>query len=309
MLTMGMIALLVTSLLISSRRPQASDSRIHILCSFLPVYVFAQNVVGDTPGVSVDLLLSPDMGCPHDYALRPADVVRINSARVVVLSGLGAEPFAEMVLARKAREQIITLSDDVQPIAAEPETEAEHGHEHHHESVNPHVWASPVQAARQVRELARKLANADPAHGATYKANGETYARRLEALGERMRTAAKAFQNRNIVTFHDAFAYLARDLDLCVVATMTVDPQGGVSAHQMAELTKTIGEKQAGALFYEQAYSLSDRVAQRLAEQTGVAAYPLNPFNYYEGKPDPESYERVMEQNLKVLERALEKRP
>jgi ABC-type Zn uptake system ZnuABC Zn-binding protein ZnuA len=45
---------------------------LKVLCSFLPVYVFAQNVVGDTPGVEVELLLSPDLGCPHDMPFVPA---------------------------------------------------------------------------------------------------------------------------------------------------------------------------------------------------------------------------------------------
>jgi zinc transport system substrate-binding protein len=312
-LIVGMIALLTGSLLISSRRPERDSGDYKILCSFLPVYVFAQNVVGHTPGVEVELLLSPDLGCPHDYSVRPDDLVRVNRADLIVANGLGIEPFLDALVAKagKPRGKLLTISDDAEVLEAGPEDadadehEAQEGHaeHHHHGSYNPHVWASPVQAAREVRTLASKLAAADPAHAERYRANGERYARRLESLAERMRAAARGFKGRNIVTFHDAFAYLARDLDLNVVTTLTVDPQSGTSANQMRELADTIRKNDVAAIFYEPAYS--DRVAKKLAEETGVPAYALNPFNYVNGRPDAASYERVMEENLKTLEQAL----
>src|SRR5690606_29994119 len=122
-----------------------------------------------------------------------------------------------------------------------------------------------------------------------------------------MKTAAERFENRNIVTFHDAFAYLVRDLDLNVVATLTVDPEAGLSARQMADLSNILKSQDVAAIFHEPAYS--DRTAKALARQTGVPAYSLNPFNYAERKPDAEAYERVMEENLRTLTHALGGRP
>jgi ABC-type Zn uptake system ZnuABC Zn-binding protein ZnuA len=230
---------------------------------------------------------------------------------------LGAEPFMETLLAKKPRDRVLTIADDTEAIEAECEEAgheqgAEHGEEpahagHHHDGHNPHVWASPIQAAREVRTLARKLAAADPARADRYHANAEHYAKRLESLGERMKSAAKGFKGRNIVTFHDAFAYLARDLELNVVATLTVDPQNGASASQMGELDRVIREKGVVAIFYEPAYS--DATAKTLARQTGVPAFPLNPFNYTKGTLDVAAYERVMEENLKTLEQALGNHP
>lgn len=308
----GIVVLVLVSLLASSRKSQPANREVRILCSFLPVYVFALNVVGDTPGVQVELLLSPDLGCPHDYSVRSADLKRVSQADVIVANGLGAEPFLDLLISKKAPGRVLTISDDTQPIAScgeshesEAEDHAGHNHDHGHDHGpdNPHVWASPAQAARQVRTLGRKLAEADPARAERYRTHAEFYARRLESLAERMRESAKTLEKRNIVTFHDAFAYLARDLDLNVVATLTVDPQNGPSARQMGELTEAVRKGDVAAIFYEPAYS--DRLARTLARDTGVPCYPLNPFNYAEGKPDGASYERVMEENLKTLQQAL----
>lgn len=304
----GIALLLVAALLVSSRRAESDRGGTSILCSFLPVYVFTLNVVGDTPGVKVDLLLSPNIGCPHDYAVSPPDLLRVAKADLVIINGLGAEPFAADLLADKSNGRVLSISDDVESLCAEQHDEGEHGHEHaahDHGAVNPHAWASPVQAARQVRTLTRKLAAADPTHAATYQANGDAYAKRLDALAARMRAASREFDRRNIVTFHDAFAYLARDLELNVVATLTVDPEVGLAPPQMAELSRVIREQNVAAVFYEPAYAYSDRVARTLSEQTGVAVFPLNPFNFHDGRPDPDAYERVMGENLAVLQRAL----
>jgi len=260
------------------------------------------------------LLLSPDLGCPHDYALRPADLIRVNQADLVIVHGLGAEPFMDTLLANKPREKVLTIADHTEAIAADPEEAENESHEpaghaghHHHERYNPHLWASPVQAAREVRILAVKLAAADPAHADRYQANAERYAKRLETLAGRMKAAAGHFKSRNIVTFHDAFAYLARDLGLHVAATLTVDPQMGASASQLGELDRIIRQRNVAAIFYEPAYS--DAAAKMLAGQTHVPAYPLNPFNFAKGTPDVASYERVMEENLKTLEQALGAQP
>jgi len=330
LLVLGILVLLLGSLLASSHLFLREDDNLHILCSFLPVYVFTLNVVGDTPGVEVDLLLSPDLGCPHDYALRPGDLVRVNRADLIVAHGLDAEPFLDTILSNKGDGRVLTISDDVDALeashecdeeprdAAGPHTESsadgEHDdhdhaghHHHHHGHYNPHVWASPAQAAREVRTLGRKLAAADKERASHYLANAERYASRLESLAERMRAASRNFKNRNIVTFHDAFAYLARDLDLNVVTTLTVEPDAGVSAFQMRELADTIRRQRVAAIFHEPAYS--ERLARSLADQTGVPSYSLNPFNFAAGRPDADAYEQVMEENLRTLQKALGEQP
>lgn len=291
---------------------RGSAGVFRITCDFLPTYVFTLNVVGETPGVKVDLLVPTNVGCPHDYSLRPADMQKLADANVFVINGLGLDPFLDGMRQANPKAAIITISDDCDVLAAEPSEDGEHehgthaGHDHHHHHEgdnNPHVWVSPAQAIRQVNTLARRLSELDPAHAQAYQRNAAAYTARLQILLDRMKSAAQAFSRRNIVTFHDAFAYLARDLNLKVVATLTQDPEQAPSAHQMAGLIETIRRTGAAAIFYEPAYS--DRTAVAIGRDAGVPVHPLNPFNSIDDPPDAASYETVMEQNLKVLQQAL----
>lgn len=274
-----------------------------VVCTFLPVYVFTLNVVGQTPGVHVEMLLSRDVGCPHNYSMRPADLKRVAHADVLIANGLGVEPFLDGLMRASPQTRLITIADDCAVIRAEGGHE-EHaaGDAHGHGAANPHVWVSPVEAIKEVRTLARKLGEADPAHARAYTANAEAFVARLEALHRRMREVAKGFTKRDIVTFHDAFAYLARDLDLRVVATLEAEPGVEPSAHQMTEIIDVLRKTKA-TVFFEPASS--DRIARTVARDAGVSVFPLNPFNSLDGEPDAGSYERVMTANLKVLEQAL----
>lgn len=279
--------------------------RKKIVCTFLPVYVFTLNVVNDAPDVDVEMLVSADVGCPHHYTARPADLKAAGEANVIVANGLDMEPFLPELLKNSPNVKVIAISDDCDVIRVE----GEHHHgpgekcDHDHGAVNGHVWASPLQAVRQVRLLARRLGEADPERAALYAIHAEAYAGRLEGLHERMREAARGFVNRRIVTTHDSFAYLARDLGLEVVATIESEPGRAPSAHRMAKVIETIRETKAGAVFYEP--SGSDRVARTVAADAGVPVYSLNPFTSLSGRPTARSYEDVMEQNLTTLKNAL----
>jgi zinc transport system substrate-binding protein len=343
------VAFIAAFLVISALWPRAKggladDGKLRIVCTFLPVYVFTQNVVGDAPDVEVQLLLDRDVGCPHSYSLTGRDLKMLSRADLLVANGLGAEPFLDQVTRGQRKLTVLTVSDHCDLITGDTkallcdhvhdhadehvdEADAgtavksvdEHAHDHatctghHHDhgsDVNAHTWVSPRQAAKQVRTLAFKLGTQDPQRAETYTANAEAYAKRLEALAAEMEQASQSFTNRNIVTGHDSFDYLARDLGLNVVATLRVIPGETGSATELARVINTVRTTKAAAVFWEPPFG--DRVADTVARETGVPVYPLNPFNTDAGLPVPQNpedtrrmYEDVMRQNLATLQKAL----
>lgn len=300
-----LLGLIVAGLPNASKPSRTGDFRI--VCTFLPVYVFALNVVGDAPGVSVELLLDPTTGCPHDYAVRPGDLRKVADAQLVLANGLGLDDFIGD-LAPDTKARIVRISEGIEPITKPDEhghvhTAACTGHHHDHSPENPHVWVAPELAVRQVENLATALAGADPSRAEQYRRNAAQYVERLHALTGDMKEASGHFRERRIVTFHDAFAYLARSLNLEVVATLTVDPEQMPSAQGITSVVEQIRQAKPAAIFYEPAYS--ERLARTVSSETGVPMFPLNPFNTVEGVPGPRSYEQVMERNLATLKQAL----
>ncbi len=281
----------------------ASAAPLKVLASFLPMYLFTVNVVGDAPGVTVDMMLPADLGCPHDYALTPSDMRKIASADLFIANGMGMEEFLGDPV-RKANPRIRTVetASSVPPLrATRGGGDAHHGHGNGHGDVNPHTWVSPKNAVLQVRAIEKALREASPGNEARFRANADAYVRRLESLHREYAEASGAFRKRNIVTFHNVFDHLARDYGLTIVGRVENAPGQEPSAGEIRKLVRTIREKGVPVLFAEPQYP--QRIADVVAREAGISVRVLDPVAT--GSTSPGAYEEAMRRNLSTLKEAL----
>jgi len=237
------------SAFVGCSRPQQkaeepSGRKLEILCTVLPVFVLAQNVVEGSSGVALHLLLSPQIGCPHDYALTPTDAAMLEKADVIVMNGLGLESFLKdnPALARPGL-RIIEASRGVDSIAS--------FEEHALDGTNPHAWVSPFQAEIVVLYLGVELGRIDTANAALYLSNAQSYAARLDSLGQALRQVVRRASNRGIVTYHNAFDYFARDLGLSILGVIESDPAEEPSARALSDLANRIKAAGPAGIFFE----------------------------------------------------------
>jgi zinc transport system substrate-binding protein len=286
------------------KKPAAGEGprEFRVLCSFLPIWIFTRNVVGDRPGVTVNVLIPGSQG-PHDYQLSPNDMLRINDADLFIINGLHLDDFIANT-ARKVRPglKIVAAADAVTPIyvSAEGYWKPEGGDDED-EDVNPHAFASPGDAAKMVSRIGEALAEADPAGAEVYRQNARAYSQQLTSLADRFRAVVKAAPNKNIVTFHNAFDYLARDAGLVIAGVIETAPGQEPSAQDLARLIQNIKDSHAAAVFSEPQFS--PRLAQVVAKEAGVNLFILDPVAT--GEQDPGYYMAAMKKNLEALKTAL----
>jgi ABC-type Zn uptake system ZnuABC Zn-binding protein ZnuA len=288
----GLAALLAAGLLLVSPL-SAGAKELRVLASFLPMYLFARNVAGDATGVSIDLMLPPSLGCPHEYALTPGDMRKISAASLFIANGYGMEEFLGAPV-RKAnpRIRIVESAEGVPPIRTGG---GGHG------GINPHTWVSPRNAILQVRNIEKAMSAASPRNAPAFRRNADAYVAKLAALAAEFEAASSRFRNRNIVTFHNVFDYLARDLGLNVVGEIEDAPGQEPSAGEVRGLVRTIREKKAAAVFSEPQYP--DRLARMIAGEAGVPSKTLDPVST--GSTSLSTYESVMRENLRTLSEVL----
>jgi len=293
-------ALLGLLLLAVPHATAAKEPELRVLTSFLPIYLFAQNVAGDAPGISVEMMLPAALGCPHDYALSPGDMRKIAAADLFLANGLGMEHFLGAPV-RRANPGIRV----VETAAAVTPLRESGGHRDRpdpaHGDVNPHTWVSPRNAILQVRAVEKALAEASPGNAPVFRRNAEAYVARLDALVREFDAAAGVFRNRNIIVFHNVFDYLARDLGLTVVGHIEKSPGQGPSAGEIQALVRRIRETRAAAVFAEPQYS--SRLAEAVAREAGIPVRMLDPVAT--GSLSLTGYEDAMRSNLAVLTEVL----
>jgi zinc transport system substrate-binding protein len=284
------LALLLVALAACGRTPAATGSDL-IVASFYPLYEFARHVAGDQGKVT---LLVPPGTEPHDWEPAPADVVRVQSARIFLYNGGGFESWADRLLdqGRPGGPRVVKAAQGLTSLEAE-------GHP------DPHVWLDPLLARAQVEAIRAALAAVDPGRAEVYGANASAFSRRLLELHERFDTGLARCARREIVVSHAAFAYLAHRYRLVQVPIMGLAPDAEPSPAGLAALTRQAQRLRVTHVFFEAL--VTPKLAETLAHEIGAKVLVLDPV---EGLTKEEErtgvgYIELMDANLKNLETGL----
>jgi zinc transport system substrate-binding protein len=261
---------------------------VKIACSFYPMYIMAKNVAADIPGVSVVNLTPLVTGCLHDYSLTADEMKTLADADVLVANGTGMESFLSKIAAQYPKLKVISLSDGL------PLLKGANGD-------NPHVWVSVSLAIEQVKSLARQLQEIDRPRSELYEKNAGVYVQKLVLLREKMQKELASYRGRKIITFHEAFPYFAREFGLEIAAVVEREPGSSPNAKELAETIDLIKKTGIRALFSEPQYP--NVSAELIARETGAKVYVLDPA--VTGPDEYDAYIRIMEKNLKTLNKAL----
>jgi anchored repeat ABC transporter substrate-binding protein len=153
---------------------------------------------------------------------------------------------------------------------ADADREQDHGAEHVHGEIDPHLWEDVRNAQAYVKLMADTLIDADPAGRATYERNRDAYLAELSTLHEYVaeQIARIPPERRLLVTTHDAFQYLANAHGLEVVGFVVPNPAQEPSAAQVNQLTEAV--RGVPAVFLEPNLHARASVLRRVAEDHGI---------------------------------------
>lgn len=280
----------------------AAAPKLKVVTSFLPMTAHAKAIAGDT--ADVRQLLDKETGL-HDFQLRPDDVKKIASADLFIINGAGLEEWLNPLVSKAGNPKLVVV-DASEGIRIQDGPEAIDGastpanHDHHGHDGNPHIWLDPVLSIKQVNNILQALVKADPANAASYKANATAYIAQLKKLDADFRATLQPIKNKNLVTFHDAFPYLAARYNLNYVGFLEEFPEKDPSPKLLANLVSKIRDLKIGVIFAENGYS--PELLKKIAAQTGAKVSGLDTLEVGVGTAN--SYLERMQDNLASLKTA-----
>ena len=237
-------------------------------------------------------MTKPQTGCLHDYQLMTEDMKTLEHADAFVINGAGMEDFMDKVTGAQKEMKIIDASRGIELI-------------HDDEGDNPHVWLSVTDAITQVRNIADQLKEADPAHADAYEKNAAAYIEKLTALKTEMHAALDHVPHKDIVTFHEAFPYFAKEFHLNIIAVVEREPGTEPTPSELQETIEQVNALPTKVLFTEPQYSPA--AAETIARETGAKIYTLDPVVTGEATPAAKNaYIDTMKKNMEVLKEALQ---
>ena len=264
-----------------------------ITASFYPVYIAALNVAGDIDGVEVRNLTQPQTGCLHDYQLTTEDMKAMADSDVLLINGGGIESFVSKVAKTYPKLSIINLSASFAELPEEDEEEedhdhedsahedadhedADHDHDHDHGEQNSHFWMDIELYRKEVESMEEGLSIRDHVHADQYKKNAEAYLKKLESLQSEEAELKAALSGKKVVVFHEAFLYLAEDLDMQVTMTMDLDEERQVSAGEVRQVLDALALSDDKIIFAERTYG--EEMGDRMTEEASATVIYLDPL-------------------------------
>jgi manganese/iron transport system substrate-binding protein len=272
-------------------RPAGQPLRVVATTSILA------DVVGRVGGDDIVLTtLVPPGADPHAFEPTPQDRRALDEADLVVMSGLGLEPFLQSgSLPSEVEAPLVSLSEGIEPLTSgdgDPD---------------PHVWMDPANVLHWAENAAQALSRLDPEAGERYAQRSAAYELELEALD--LRLAARVDQvpadRRKLVTDHETLGYFAARYGFEIIGAVIPSPSSSAdaSARELAALEEAIRASGAPAVFTSTVVGLD--LSQRVADDTGARLVPVYVESLTGADGPAPTYVALMDYNVGAIVEAL----
>ena len=237
----------------------APGKPLRVVTTFTVIQDIAQNVAGTA--AIVESITKPGAEI-HDYQPTPLDVVKAQSADLVLWNGMNLERWFEKFFDNVKNVRSAVVTEGIAPMGIKEGP--------YEGKPNPHAWMSTASALIYVENIRKALADADPANAETYAKNAATYSAQIKAMDAPLRARLDKVpaDKRWLVSSEGAFSYLTRDYGWreAYLWPINADEQG--TPQQVRRLIDLVRKNKIPAVFSES--TISDRAAKQVARETGA---------------------------------------
>ncbi|SDR38618.1 zinc transport system substrate-binding protein [Pseudomonas moorei] len=274
----------------------SAHAEVKVLTSIKPLQLIAAAV---QDGVAIPEVLLPPGASPHNYALRPSDVRKVQSVDLLYWIGPDMEGFLPRVLNGRTLPSVavqdlpgMKLRRFAEDSHSHAEEADEHDHDHRPGSLDAHLWLSPINARVIATKMAADLSAADPDNAARYQSNLKAFDERLDALDLRLKKRLAGIEGKPYFVFHEAFDYFEDAYGLKHTGVFSVAAEVQPGAQHVAAMRARLQEVGKTCVFSEP--PLRPRLAETLVAGLPVKLAELDALGGYT-PATAQGYEQVLE--------------
>ncbi len=250
----------------SANGATATDERLVVATTVSPLTSIVASVAGDH--VRIEGIV-PEGTNSHTFEPEPQAAELLSTADVIFVNGLKLEdPTLRLAEANmKDGAEIVELGTVTLPESdyifdfSFPEEEGK---------PNPHLWTDPTYAVEYADLVRETLSKRDPEHATAYQANFDAFAREADRLAEAVRADQQTVPDGQLrlVTYHDAYAYFARNFGWEVVGAIQPKSFDEPTPSEVATLIEQIRTEGVPTIFGSEVFP--SPVLEAIAAETGV---------------------------------------
>ena len=236
-----------------------ANAKFKVVTTFTVIQDIAQNVAGNA--ATVESITKPGAEI-HEYEPTPKDIVKAQSADLILWNGLNLERWFERFFQNIKDKPAVVVTEGIQPLSIYEGP--------YKDAPNPHAWMSPSNALIYIENIKKALVKYDPQNAAVYEKNAADYAQKIKQLDEPLR--AKLAQipeaQRWLVTSEGAFSYLAKDYNLKEGYLWPINAEQQGTPQQVRKVIDLVRKNNIPVVFSES--TISAKPAQQVAKESGA---------------------------------------
>ena len=236
-----------------------AEAKFKVVTTFTVIQDIAQNVAGDA--ATVESITKPGAEI-HEYEPTPKDIVKAQSADLILWNGLNLERWFERFFQNIKDKPAVVITEGITPLSIYEGP--------YKDAPNPHAWMSPSNALIYVENIKNALVKYDPQNADTYQKNAAAYAEKIKQLDKPLREklAQIPADQRWLVTSEGAFSYLAKDYDLKEGYLWPINAEQQGTPQQVRKLIDLVKKNHIPVVFSES--TVSAKPAQQVAKESGA---------------------------------------
>ena len=236
-----------------------AEAKFKVVTTFTVIQDIAQNVAGDA--ATVASITKPGAEI-HEYEPTPKDIVKAQSADLILWNGLNLERWFERFFQNIKDKPAVVVTEGITPLSIYEGP--------YKDAPNPHAWMSPSNALIYVENIKNALVKYDPQNADAYQKNAATYAEKIKQLDKPLREklAQIPADQRWLVTSEGAFSYLAKDYDLKEGYLWPINAEQQGTPQQVRKLIDLVKKNHIPVVFSES--TVSAKPAQQVAKESGA---------------------------------------
>jgi len=242
----------------------AGPTRLRVVTTVSPLTSIVAGVAGGLADVRG---LIPEGADSHTFEPPPSAARTLAAADVVFVNGLKLEdPTQELARANlKKGAEVVELGSLTIPPGkyiydfSFPRDQGK---------PNPHLWTNPPYAREYARITRDTLSRRDPGHAADFSANYDRFAARVDQLDDAMKVASATVPKRNLLTYHDAYAYFAEHYGWTVIGAIQVSSFEDPTPKEVAALIGQVRQVGVPAIFGSEVFP--SKVLAQIGAEAGV---------------------------------------
>ncbi|PKE29443.1 metal ABC transporter substrate-binding protein [Rahnella sp. AA] len=256
LMLIGMIVAMIGG---NAQAAEKERKKFKVVTTFTVIQDIAQNVAGDA--ATVESITKPGAEI-HDYQPTPRDIVKTQSADLILWNGFNLERWFGRFFANIKNVPSVTVTEGITPLPIQEGP--------YLGNPNPHAWMSAQNARVYVENIRAALVKYDPQNAATYDRNAKNYAEKISQLDAplRARLAKIPAEQRWLVTSEGAFSYLAKDYGFKEAYLWPINAEEQGTPQQVKKVIDRVRQQNIPVVFSES--TISDKPAKQVSKETGA---------------------------------------